>query len=119
VLAGCAEVSKEELVAGAWVAEGASAARIVFVPTGRFSASALPATHVCGSPAVAPVDGGGSWEYEADGDRVFLRFDVMSPGACTAPYQAVLFRGARRDLVAYRSVDDATTSIRFVREDAP
>ena len=110
-LSGCSDVSRQDLVVTpVWVAQDGGAARIAFAESGRFTATGLPATHFCA------VEGRGTWQFEDDGNRVFLNFDSMSGGQCSAPYGMNLFRGHGPGLLAFRSVDEPATAIRFVPE---
>lgn len=122
LLAGCGDSTTADDMSGVWVGEELSREprEIALRSDGSFNVKRFPAELACSDSEVkGDVDGHGTWEYEPDTDRVFLKFSLIKNERCSAPYGVMVFRQPGGKLSAFLDVDKPSSAIVFVRSQSP
>ena len=117
-LAGCAKTITSSEIAGSWVNEGPSQERreLALGNDGRFEVKRFPAALACSDSGVTgDVDGNGTWEYESEDDRVFLKFSKVTNKRCATPSGVLIFRQPGEKLSAFLDVERPSSAIVFER----
>lgn len=114
IILGCS--AKTEDLVGTWQTTSSDTTKraIILRPDLSFRAIGIPVSIAClNGSGVESIDGEGTWEYQAEQDRVFLVFQKYSRKECEQPYGVMLFRLSPKQLVASANVDNAASSLVF------
>lgn len=115
-LAACGVRSADDL-AGAWASTDSSlGSSIVLDEYGKFSVNEFPADLACSAKVGGYIDGKGKWEYQPEGDRIFLVFSSIGSPKCETPFGVMIFVHGKDELAVMPDVDKPSSSIIYLRK---
>lgn len=84
---------------------------------GRFEVKQFPAAAACSDESVeGEIDGDGTWEYDGEDDRVFLKFSRISNERCKMPYGVMVFPQPHKKISVFLDADRPSTALVFEME---
>ncbi len=117
-LLGCVRSITADDLSGVWFSKesGHESREINLANDGKFEVKSFPAALACSeSDAIGDVDGGGTWEYESEDDRIFLKFTRLTDEKCATPYGLMIFRQPGGSLSVFLDVEKPSSAIVFRR----
>ncbi|WP_369980027.1 hypothetical protein [Xanthomonas bundabergensis] len=116
LVSGCGMSGSENNFSGIWVSKESNmkTRELKLDVDGGFEVKGFPSAIACSdSTAVGDVDGTGTWEYEAQDDRVFLKFSSMTNQKCSTPYGVMIFHQPGNKLAAFPDVEKPSSAVIF------
>ncbi|WP_267103307.1 hypothetical protein [Xanthomonas sacchari] len=121
LISGCTKSGSKSEYFGLWVSKKSNSEtrELRLGEDMNFEARGVPAEIFCSNSEVAgDIDGVGTWEYEAENDRVFLKFSRMTNNSCATPYGVMIFPQPGKKLAAFYDVEKPSGAVIFNLADA-